>query len=134
MLLRAGTLLALFGAVAMMLLPAGLLPRKAGPCGQNLCLCAPILVQQPASDCACEKTQSQRPEARWVWVTDASLHAPISATVYSVVFNSLELPESVALVSLSAAMPSDSNYPECQSYSTCSLEIQTPPPKRILCA
>jgi hypothetical protein len=55
-----GAMLALCASAFAALLPAGQLPRLAGPCGRSLCEC-PVALVAPASDCSmpCHATAPQ---------------------------------------------------------------------------
>jgi len=139
MLLRAGTLLSLFGAIAIALLPGGLLPRKSGPCGKDLCLCKPLAQmdipksEEPCSACPCEKSSApQAPVARWIWVKNAQLNAPSENITFSTVFAQLELPSRFEFVvhgmrSMEGPMISDQ-----LAYDSLVQSIDSPPPKRPL--
>jgi len=133
MLWRVGTILSLFGAIAIALLPAGLLPRKAGPCGKELCLCKPELkIEVPknteeGTSCTCKKP----PEPRWVWVKSAKFDTSSEALVYSSIFANFDIPLRFELISDDFITKLVTFEFASSAYDSRAIPIDSPPPKSI---
>ncbi len=122
------SLLALAAALLGALLPAGQMPKLAGPCGKALCECpAEELPVAACSDDACLKQ-----EARPVWTLqpDFQYHnAPTPGLAFHVVFCAQEIPVSADPFALAAALEAAPRASGGFALLESFREIFTPPPR-----
>jgi hypothetical protein len=123
-------------ALSALLLPAGQMPKVAGPCGRALCYCAPQIEPAPAALLEAPKSCEHCPAPVRAAVRQAlTLSQPIfsatesSGISFQPVFSGLDLPNRQAalliIASESAAPASGALFP----LATAVLDIDTPPPR-----
>lgn len=122
----------LLAALPILLLPAGLAPKFAGPCGQALCNCewTPGTVAQSAPHACCETTHSPgATPARAVLVASPELHAATTSWALQLLFVGLHCPSSNHMTKPIGAGEAH-GFPDPNASRTDSHErVSTPPPR-----
>ena len=117
---------ALVGCLVSGILPLGQLPKIAGPCGRELCECAPVPQQSPCdrSDCPW-----RAPEAQIVF-DGPVFHPAIPSTILLTVIFDLHVPQMIKPAAQNA-LEQDLEYLQSKSFALTvpSHDIPTPPPR-----
>lgn len=121
---------ALLASLIMSLLPNGLLPKIAGPCGRELCNCDVTLyavhAQTPCHDCRHQKCERHSPLRL---VSGPAFVSEEPGIAFQLVFSATMLPQ-IMPVTMTGA---DEASARCQhrtfTLSSIALDIPTPPPR-----
>jgi hypothetical protein len=121
-------LVAFIGCLVSALLPLGQMPKKAGPCGRELCEC---VVQQPQKTKCSERPDCpfRAPEAEWVF-DGPTFSASIPATILITVLSEFKTPDAVQVPQIVVQNVALEN-PQARLFALTFVtdEISTPPPR-----
>ncbi len=123
-----GRVIAFIGCLVSALLPLGQMPKKAGPCGRELCEC---VVQQPLKTACSERADCpfRAPEPEWVF-DGPTFSASVPATILITVLSDFKTPELVRAPVLSVQDAAcDAPRSALFYLATITDEISTPPPR-----
>lgn len=121
-------LVAFIGCLVSALLPLGQMPKKAGPCGRELCEC---IIQQPQK-AKCDGRENcpfRAPEPEWVF-DGPTFSASVPATVLITVLSDFKTPDAVQVPQIDSQNVALEN-PQARQFALTLVidEIATPPPR-----
>jgi len=123
----AGAVAGCVAAVALSILPAGLMPKEGGPCGRILCNCAPADLN--SNTCNHHTTQTPAPHKCFFGFSQTQIaDADGSRVAFQVVCGAFVLPASSTLMKESFVIE-DKIVENFISIDSRSSEIPTPPPR-----
>jgi hypothetical protein len=127
---RWGGALALFATLGVALLPAGALPKVAGPCGQPLCYCPPeTTAPQHEAACRCSTGDIKPPAARLTLGESVISRAEAPSLAFQIVFPGLLAPQNVLLLVADAQDDSESPQTRFAAITAAPIEVPCPPPR-----